>query len=108
MPVQPHALHTKPPPVPEILESCVPLGYPFARRDSIRLEDLWHEPLIREGVGISTLLRMVAADEPRVAAVPFSPPCYLDLHIAWNQDGYLSRANRAFRDFLLERIDTYR
>ena len=59
--------------------------------------------LIREGVGVSTLLRMVVADEPQVAAVSFDPPLFLDLHIAWKADGYLSRANRAFVDFLLER-----
>jgi len=59
--------------------------------------------LIREGVGISTLLRMVVADDPQLAAVSFDPPLYLDLHIAWKADGYLSRANRAFVDFLLER-----
>lgn len=58
--------------------------------------------LIREGVGVSTLLRMVVADEPRVAAVSFDPPLHLDLHVAWKADGYLSRANRAFVDFLLE------
>jgi DNA-binding transcriptional LysR family regulator len=59
--------------------------------------------LIREGVGISTLLRMVVADDPNVAAISFDPPLYLDLHIAWQADGYLSLANRTFVDFLLER-----
>ena len=28
--------------------------------------------LIREGVGVSTLLRMVVADEPQIAAVSFA------------------------------------
>lgn len=60
--------------------------------------------LIREGVGVSTLLRMVVADDPQIAAVSFDPPLHLDLHIAWKADGYLSRANRAFVDFLLERV----
>lgn len=60
--------------------------------------------LIREGVGVSTLLRMVVVDEPQIAAVSFDPPLHLDLHIAWKADGYLSRANRAFVDFLLERV----
>jgi DNA-binding transcriptional LysR family regulator len=59
--------------------------------------------LVREGVGVSTLLRMVVADEPQLAAVSFDPPLFLDLHIAWQADDYLSRANRAFVDFLLER-----
>lgn len=59
--------------------------------------------LVREGVGVSTLLRMVVADEQGIAAISFDPPLHLDLHIAWQADGYLSRANRAFVDFLLER-----
>lgn len=59
--------------------------------------------LVSEGVGVSTLLRMVVANEPGIAAISFNPPVYLDLHIAWQADGYLSRANRAFVEFLLER-----
>jgi DNA-binding transcriptional LysR family regulator len=61
--------------------------------------------LIREGVGVSTLLRMVVTDEPNLVAVSFDPPLYLDLHIAWKADGYLSLANRSFVDFLLARAD---
>jgi DNA-binding transcriptional LysR family regulator len=64
--------------------------------------------LVREGVGASTLLRMVVADEPQVAAISFDPPLYLDLHIAWKEDGYLSRANRAFLNFLMDRVETYK
>ena len=63
--------------------------------------------LVCEGMGVSTLLRMVAADEPRIAAVSFDPPLYLDLHVAWKADRYLSRANRAFVEFLMERIELY-
>ena len=61
--------------------------------------------LVSEGVGLSTLLRMVVAGESRVAAVSFDPPLYLDLHIAWKEDGYLSRANRAFLNFLMNRVE---
>ena len=64
--------------------------------------------LVREGVGASTLLRMVVADEPKVAAVSFDPPLFLDLHIAWKENGYLSKANRAFLNFLMDRVDTYK
>jgi len=63
--------------------------------------------LIREEVGVSTLLRMVVADEPNIVAVSFDPPLYLDLHIAWKENGYLSRANQAFLNFLLERVESY-
>jgi len=60
--------------------------------------------LVKEGLGISTFLRMVVAGDAELAAVSFDPPLYLDLHLAWKADGYLSRANRAFVDFLLERV----
>lgn len=64
--------------------------------------------LVAEGVGASTLLRMVVADEPQVAAISFDPPLFLDLHIAWKEDGYLSRANRAFLNFLMDRVEAYK
>jgi len=64
--------------------------------------------LVREGVGVSTLLRMVVADKPKVTAVSFDPPLYLDLHIAWKKDGYLSRANQTFLSFLLDRVESYK
>ncbi len=59
--------------------------------------------LVKEGLGLSTLLRMVVVDDPELAAVSFDPPLHLDLSIAWKADGYLTRANQAFVDFLLER-----
>lgn len=59
--------------------------------------------LVKEGLGFSTFLRMVVAGDPELAAVSFDPPLHLDLWIAWKADGYLSRADRAFVDFLLER-----
>ena len=64
--------------------------------------------LVCEGVGVSTLLRMVVADESKVTAVSFDPPLYLDLHIAWKKDGYLSRANQTFLSFLLDRVESYK
>ncbi len=63
--------------------------------------------LVRGGMGISTFLRMVVTDAPGLTAVPFDPPLYLDLVIAWKRGAYLSRPNRAFVDFLLERTRGY-
>jgi DNA-binding transcriptional LysR family regulator len=63
--------------------------------------------LVREGMGISAFLRMVVAGDDDLAAVSFDPPLYLDLVIAWKRGAYLSRANRAFVDFLLERTAGY-
>ncbi|NOQ52274.1 MAG: LysR family transcriptional regulator [Desulfuromonadaceae bacterium] len=61
--------------------------------------------LIKQRLGISTFLRMVVSGDSELAAVSFDPPLYLDLLIAWKTERYLSRANRAFIDFLLERTE---
>ncbi|WP_028582635.1 LysR family transcriptional regulator [Desulfogranum japonicum] len=58
--------------------------------------------MIKEGMGISTFLKMVVSDDPDLAAVSFHPPLFLDLDIAWKKNRHLSKANRAFIDFLIE------
>jgi DNA-binding transcriptional LysR family regulator len=63
--------------------------------------------IVKQGGGISTLLRMVAEDDQEIAAVSFDPPLYLDLMLAWKKGAYLSKANRAFVDFLVEQIQLY-
>ena len=60
--------------------------------------------LIKQKLGISTFLRMVVTGDADLAAVSFDPPLYIDLVIAWKDNRYLSRANRAFIDFLLENL----
>ncbi|MBJ6724054.1 LysR family transcriptional regulator [Geomesophilobacter sediminis] len=57
--------------------------------------------LVQKGMGVSIFLKMVVADDPELRIISFDPPLYLDLMIAWKRRGYLSRANRAFADFLL-------
>lgn len=56
--------------------------------------------IVRQGFGITTFLRRVV-DEPELAAVSFDPPTWLSLSLAWARDGYLSRAERAFVDFVI-------
>jgi len=58
--------------------------------------------IVKQGFGITTLLKMVIEDEPELVAKPFSEPVWLDLSIAWRKDGYLSQANQVFLDFVLE------
>ncbi len=61
-------------------------------------------PLIQERLGISNFLRMVVSSDDDLAAISFDPPLYIELVIAWKKNRYLSRANRAFIDFLIENI----
>jgi len=58
--------------------------------------------IVKQGFGISTLLHMAVEDDPELTTLSFDPPIKLDLSLAWRKDGYLSRANRAFVDFVLE------
>ena len=58
--------------------------------------------LIKQQLGISTFLRMVVSSDGELAAVSFDPPLHLDLLVAWKAGRHLSRANRAFIDFLKE------
>jgi DNA-binding transcriptional LysR family regulator len=60
--------------------------------------------LVRNRTGISTFLRMVVAADDDLAAVSFDPPLYLDLLMAWKKHLYLSRANRAFVEFLMKQL----
>lgn len=67
-----------------------------------------HELYSTSGGRPSPPLRpVVVAGDDHLAAVPFDPPLYLDLVIAWKRGAHLSRANRAFVDFLLERTAGY-
>jgi len=58
--------------------------------------------LVLNGKGVSVCLRMVTDQNAGMKAISFEPPLYMDLMIAWKQQSYLSRANRAFVEYLLE------
>lgn len=58
--------------------------------------------LVLNGRGVSVCLRMVTEQNAGMKAISFEPPLYMDLMIAWKQQSYLSRANRAFVEYLLE------
>ncbi|GAB2199340.1 LysR family transcriptional regulator [Sessilibacter sp. MAH4] len=58
--------------------------------------------IVKQGFGISTLLKMAVENDPDLRTLSFEPPIMLELCIAWRKDGYLSKANQAFVDFILE------
>lgn len=62
--------------------------------------------IVRQGFGITTFLRMVLENEPvdGLVAIPFEEPVFLDLSLAWKRSGYLSRADSAFVDYILEQM----
>ncbi|MEQ5768685.1 LysR substrate-binding domain-containing protein [Halomonas sp. H33-56] len=61
--------------------------------------------IVRQGFGITTFLRRVI-EEDDLSAVPFDPAAWLTLSLAWQPQGYLSRAERAFIDYALSQRDS--
>ena len=62
--------------------------------------------IVRHGFAITTFLEMVVAEDADLVARPFTEPVWLDLSLAWRRDGYLSRANRAFVEFLTSQTES--
>ena len=62
-------------------------------------------PLLKEivagGGGITTLLKMAATD-PGLTAIRFDPPLFVESGIVWKKKAYLSRAAKAFLEFISE------
>ncbi len=53
------------------------------------------------GIGATTLLRMAADAEPRLAVLALNPRVHVDAGVAWRSRAYVSRAARAFIDFVV-------
>lgn len=58
--------------------------------------------IVKEGFGVTTLLRGVVENTEGLVAVSFHDQVWLDLCVAWKRGAYLSFAERRFVEFLLE------
>lgn len=56
--------------------------------------------LAAKGVGITFLMRMVAADNPLIVPVSLDPPVTVNIALAWKKEKYLSKASKALIDFI--------
>ncbi len=65
-------------------------------------------PLLKKvvagGGGVTTLLRM-AATEPGLNVIPFDPPLFVEAVAIWNKNSYISKATKAFLEFIAELTD---
>ena len=61
--------------------------------------------IVKNEFAITALLELVTDQEADVKGIPFDPPIYLDLALAWRKDGYLSLANRRFVEFTLAQVN---
>ncbi len=57
---------------------------------------------VSRGEGVTTLLRMAAEAERAVVPLSFKPRLHVEAGVAWRAGAYLSRASRAFVDFLVQ------
>lgn len=55
--------------------------------------------IVAGGGGITTLLKM-ALTEPELVAIPFDPPLFVEAVVVWKKNIYLSKATRAFLEFI--------
>ena len=60
--------------------------------------------IVRNEFAITALLELVTDHEADITGIPFSPPIFLDLVLAWRKDGYLSLANQHFIQFTLQQV----
>lgn len=58
--------------------------------------------LVAHKVGMAFLLDFICENSPRIKAVPFYEPIYVDIGLAWKKDRYVSKAAQAFIDFCNE------
>lgn len=56
--------------------------------------------IVKHEYAITALLELVTDHESEIRAIPFNPPVYLDLALAWRKEGYLSNADKTFIEFV--------
>lgn len=60
--------------------------------------------LIRRGYAISPMWQVAIQDDDEIVTRPFAETFEIDLSLAWRKNSYISRANQAFRDFVLTEV----
>ncbi|MFA0569209.1 LysR family transcriptional regulator [Vibrio gallaecicus] len=56
--------------------------------------------IVKQEFAVTALLSLVTEYEKDVVGVPFSTPVKLNLALAWRKEGYLSRADKTFIEFV--------
>ncbi len=60
--------------------------------------------VIRRGYAISPMWQVAIQADDEIITRPFAESFEVDVSLAWRKDSYLSRANQAFRDFVLTEV----
>lgn len=84
-----------------ILDQCARQNFsPQIILSSNQLETI--KSLVMAGIGISVLMEHVIEKEPAIVGKPFEKPLFIDVGLAWKKEKYLSRAARAFIEFIAQ------
>ena len=83
----------------------------FSKQHHIKLDIRFETNLIEllksmvsNGVGISTVLSGIIRPEDNLKTIPFDPRIPLNIGLGWKRNHYLSKASRAFVDFMQENL----
>lgn len=60
--------------------------------------------LVEQEVGISTVLSRIVTDNDNLTTIPFTPTIPLYIGLGWKKNHYLSKASRAFVDFMQDNL----
>ncbi|SHO57406.1 HTH-type transcriptional regulator CynR [Vibrio quintilis] len=60
--------------------------------------------IIRQGYAICPMWKIAVQQDDHIVTRPFTESFVIELSLAWRKDTYLSRANQAFRDFILDAV----
>ncbi|MCK6265136.1 LysR family transcriptional regulator [Vibrio sp. ZSDE26] len=60
--------------------------------------------IVKREFAISALLNLVTNHEPGVVGIPFEEPVKMDLVLAWRKEGYQSKADKTFIDFVKQYV----
>ncbi|WGV99149.1 LysR family transcriptional regulator [Vibrio sp. YMD68] len=60
--------------------------------------------IVKREFAITALLKLVTDNEQGVVGIPFEEPVKIDLALAWRKDGYQSKADRTFIDFVKQYV----
>lgn len=62
--------------------------------------------IVRQGYGISPILKSGVKGDDLITTRPLKNPIYVELSLSWKKGRYLSKANSALKDFILEKSAT--
>ena len=62
--------------------------------------------LVLSDLGVSFCLRSVLREETKLVGIPLKPKMELNFGLAWKKNNYLSKANRAFADFMISKTSS--